>query len=154
MKATFLRERLWASLDGTWMTGALGWLVRDVLISDEKILAASLIGGIFGTWLTTDDIWRKIRSVDLGLDDGRRGARVMNVAVGLGMMLTLIVVGSAWVVHFLPNIPVVGGLIEGVPPPALAGVLSLLSVAVGPRLWGDGLGAVKRLLGSLWRNKA
>jgi hypothetical protein len=137
----FAKEKVVASA-----TGGLSWLVQDVLVADENVLAAALIGGILGTWLTSDKLW-KYR----GNSVNWRGLWVLGIGFQLGMGLILVVVCSSWAVYLVPNIPVVGGLVEGVPAPAMAGMLSLFALAVVPRVWPHAIKAAERFFGSRWR---
>lgn len=137
----FAKEKVVASA-----TGGLSWFVQDVLVADENVLAAALIGGILGTWLTSDKLWKyKPRSA------GWRGLWVLGVGFQLGMGLVLVVVCSSWAVYMVPNIPVVGVLTKGMPAPALAGMLSLFALAVVPRMWTPAVAAGKRFFESRWR---
>lgn len=137
----FAKEKVVAS-----STGGLSWLVQDVLVADENVLAAALIGGVLGTWLTSDKLWKH-----KGEHTGWRGLWVLGVGLQLGMGLILVVVCSSWAVYFVPNIPVVGTLTKSVPAPALAGVLSLIALAVVPRVWGPAIQACKRFFETRWR---
>lgn len=137
----FAKEKVVAST-----TGGLSWLIQDVLVADENVLAAALIGGILGTWLTSDKLWKH-----KGRSARWRGLWVLGVGFQLGMGLVLVVVCSTWAVYLVPNIPVVGGLAKDVPAPALAGMLALFALAVVPRLWLPAIEAGKRFFGSRWR---
>lgn len=141
----FAKEKTVASATG----GGLSWLVSDVLVTSESVLAAALIGAILGTWLTSEQMWVRFA----GKGDGRRAQRglwVLRVGASLGMVLVLVVVGTVWAVRFLPNLPFVNGLVKGVPEPALAGIVALLALIVLPRLWEPAVRAAQRFFDS-WR---
>lgn len=131
------------------LSAFLFWLIRDVLISDEATLTAALFGGCIGLWLTSGAIWSKlIPRQGAGLS---RGMWVVKASASIGMLLSLIVVGSAWAVQFVPNIPLIGGLSRNVPKPALAGMLALAVIVLFPLLWAPLMAAARRYLDSKWR---
>jgi hypothetical protein len=141
----FAKEKTVASATG----GGLSWLIQDVLVTNESVLAAALIGAILGTWLTSEQMWARFG----GKGDGRRAQRglwVLKIGASLGMVLMLVVAGTAWTIRFLPNVPFGNGLVMGVPEPALAGIVALLALIVLPRLWEPALRAAQRFF-ETWR---
>lgn len=149
MLATNMKVKVLASADGGAISVFIFWLIRDVLISDEATLTAALFGGCIGLWLTSNSIWKKI--VTQHTEGMNRGIWVVKASASIGMLLSMIVVGSAWLVQFVPNIPLVGGLSANVPKPALAGMMSLISIVLFPLLWAPAIAAVRRFLDSKWR---
>ena len=150
MVATHIKLRALASADGGASTAFLWWLVHDVLISDEATLAGALIGGCFALWITSGSLWSRV--VKTRTETMARGLWVLKTSFSIGMLLSLIVVGVSWLVQFVPNIPLVGGLSVNVPKPALAGALSLVGVVLVPVLWVPVLDMLKRFIETRWRS--
>ena len=149
MLATNAKVKMLASADGGVLTGFFFWLIRDVLISDEATLTAALFGGCLGLWFTSGEIWSKTVKPVEGMS---RGGWVLKASISIGMLLSLIVIGSAWMVQFVPNVPLVGSLSVGVPKPALAGMLALVTIVLFPLLWSPAIAAARRFLESKWRS--
>ena len=149
MLATNAKVKLLASVDGGVFSVAFAWLIKEVLISDEATLTAALFGGCIGLWLTSGSIWSKV--VAKHIDGMNRGVWVLKASASIGMLLSMIVIGSAWLVQFVPNIPLLGSLSVNVPEPALAGMMSLGSIVLFPLLWAPAMAAARRFLDSKWR---